>query len=71
MPELKYFSIICHIPGLGLRKGSSALPLAIPHATKTCINKFGNPLLKCIPIIFNCNKEINFITYLRNDRGYS
>lgn len=41
MPELKYCSISCHIPGFGFRKGSSslvtALPdLPIPQAIKTC-----------------------------------
>ena len=41
MPELKCFSIMCHIPELGLRKGSSALPPALPtpQAIKTCTHK--------------------------------
>jgi len=53
MPELKCFSISCHIPGFGFRKGSSssvpalpdlpffpALPdLPVPQAIKTCMDK--------------------------------
>ena len=38
MPELKCFSITCHIPGLGLRKGSAAWleDSPNPQAIKTC-----------------------------------
>lgn len=35
MPELKCCSIRCHIPGLGLRKGSSSFLSALPDLLPT------------------------------------
>lgn len=46
MPELKCCSKICHIPGLGFRKGSS--PRLGPQAMKTWIQITEIHLLACI-----------------------
>lgn len=51
MPELKCFSIICHIPGLGLRKGSSTLP-SNPQAIKTCMQTLQVNYFSMLMIIF-------------------
>jgi len=73
MPELKCFSITCHIPGLGLRKGSSTLP-SYPQAIKTCmqtlqVNYFNMLMIISMFFIPNALLSVSDPYTMSDDKG--